>query len=209
MYVDYNNNKEYYNDYVPCACELCEHYYRHIKNCYPKIDAYLQSMGVDILKPFELTPYELGELHEIYYQCQYIIFGECEDEFEAEIDGIKFFKNIDSHPSDNHITKEHFVLEFGMITLELETDICDLKEGRTMKKRKIIALCIFLLAVIAGIIWYKMPVHFTGMNSDEVVEIVIFDGSSGKTLHITERMEIETIIDNLNSVKMRRDGIIL
>lgn len=70
-------------------------------------------------------------------------------------------------------------------------------------------VCVFLLVIIAGTIWYKTPVDFTDLSSDEVLEIAIFNGNSGKALHITERNEIEHIMENLNAVKMQRNGVSL
>lgn len=119
MIIDYKRNEDYYKDYVPCDCELCQNYYRHIANCYPKVVEYLDSMGVDVLKPFELVPIEYEEKKMIeYIGCQYIVFGECDNHFKKNIDDIRFYNNIDTHPSDEHIKDKHFIIEFGPIVLE-------------------------------------------------------------------------------------------
>lgn len=73
--------------------------------------------------------------------------------------------------------------------------------------RNFIIMCTLFLLVIAGTIWYKLPMSFTNLDSNEVLEVVIFNGNSGKALHITERNEIEHIIENLNDVKIQRDGV--
>ena len=119
MFIDYENSKEYYENYTPCDCELCNNYYSHVIDAYPKIKEYLESIGVDILKPFELSPIEDEEEQKIEYSgCQYVVFGECEDNFKLEIDGIEFFNNIDTHPSDEEIIERHFIIDLGPIVLK-------------------------------------------------------------------------------------------
>lgn len=81
------------------------------------------------------------------------------------------------------------------------------KGEKTMKKKILITIVILFVLMIAGVIWYKMPVDFVDVSSDEVLEIVIFNGSSGEELHITERDEVEHIIESLNTVKMQRRGV--
>lgn len=98
----------------PCSCNGCRNYISRIKTEFPAVAEYLAKMKVDILRPFELIYIELGETVE--YQCQYVVFGKCEDDFYETVDGIEFTK-CTSHPSTD-IDEEHFVLEFGTVVLK-------------------------------------------------------------------------------------------
>ena len=45
------------------------------------------------------------------------------------------------------------------------------------------------------------------LDDKEVVEIVIFNGSSGKVTHITNKEQIQHIVDNLNDVAVKRSKL--
>ena len=123
MNVNIERNQLYYSDdnlnnIEICSCEHCQNYYRNIVEEFNFIKMYLDTLGVDILKPFELMPIDYAEKKEIeYIGCQYIVFGQCEDDFEKVVEGVRFYKNINGHPTTN-IDEEHFVMEFGPITLK-------------------------------------------------------------------------------------------
>lgn len=121
MNVNFEKNREYYSSpkSTPCDCELCKNFYAKIKEAYPEVDKYLSSLCVDICKPFELVCFENEEKHEVeYIGCQYIVFGNCEKDFKKQIGDVKFEINTDGHPDDSDIQGEHFVLDFGTITLK-------------------------------------------------------------------------------------------
>ena len=44
-----------------CDCAYCRNYVKEVKKAYPAVTAYLQTLGVDIAKPFETMPLELDE----------------------------------------------------------------------------------------------------------------------------------------------------
>lgn len=120
MKVDLLKNLEYYESdkSLPCDCEVCKIFYDNVKNKYPKIVAYLKELNVDILRPFELIWFENEENKTIEYEgCQYIVFGQCEDDFKFQIDDIIFENNTYLHPSTKHIKEKYFVLDFGKIVL--------------------------------------------------------------------------------------------
>lgn len=71
-----------------------------------------------------------------------------------------------------------------------------------MIKRLILGFAVTL--VLGLVIWYVSPVRLVELDPAEVGEIVIFDGSTGKKANITDEGEIKTIIENLNSVRMKR-----
>ena len=120
MKVDLSKNLEYYKSdkSMPCDCEVCNIYYKNVKNQYPKIAEYLKKLNVDILRPFELVWFENEKDKTIEYEgCQYIVFGQCEDDFTLQIDDVIFENNTSFHPSTEHIEGNHFVLDFGKIVL--------------------------------------------------------------------------------------------
>lgn len=99
----------------PCECEYCKNYTRQIAKEYPKLASHLKNMNVDICRPFELMSLEKGDNRIEYMLCQYIVFGECDDDYSFEIDNVKLEKSS-LHPPTS-IKDEHFVLEFGPVVL--------------------------------------------------------------------------------------------
>lgn len=56
MIINKEETEKYYKDYQPCSYSDCKNYIATIKLKYPKICEYLESLGVDPEKPFELIP---------------------------------------------------------------------------------------------------------------------------------------------------------
>lgn len=73
-----------------------------------------------------------------------------------------------------------------------------------MKKKLLIILSIISIVVISGVIWYISPLDLIQLNPEDVLEISIFDGNTGTSLHITKKEDITYIINNLNVVKLKR-----
>lgn len=76
-----------------------------------------------------------------------------------------------------------------------------------MKKKLLIISFIISIAVISGLIWYVSPLDFIQLNPEDVLEISIFDGNTGTSLHISEKKDITHIINNLNAIKLKRKKI--
>lgn len=76
-----------------------------------------------------------------------------------------------------------------------------------MKKKSLTIAAIVCVLVLGIVVWYKTPVGFVNLNPDNVKEIVIFNGNNGQTLHIQDEEDIRYIIENLNSVKLKRRKI--
>ena len=77
----------------------------------------MDSLGIDIEKPFETSPLESNEKGMLEYCCcQYIAFGTCEPEYNHRIDNVEFRMAI-SYPSTG-IEQEHFVIELYPIQLK-------------------------------------------------------------------------------------------
>lgn len=56
-----------------------------------------------------------------------------------------------------------------------------------MKKKIVIVLSVILICLIGVIVWYNTPLGLTDLAPDEVMEIVVFNGNSGETTHISSR----------------------
>ena len=120
MFIDLKRNLQYYSSEqsIPCDCKICMNYYNKIKDKYPQIAAYLSSINVDILRPFELVWIENeGENQIEYIGCQYIVFGKCDNNYKKQIGDILIEINTEHHPDTNNILGEHFILDFGKIIL--------------------------------------------------------------------------------------------
>lgn len=74
------------------------------------------------------------------------------------------------------------------------------------KKVKIV---IAVLAVLAAgvLLWYNMPINLMDLEPEKVMEITVFNGNTGNVTHITDKEEIENMINDLNDVKLRRDKL--
>lgn len=75
------------------------------------------------------------------------------------------------------------------------------------KKLKWLIPVVLFIIIIVGLAWYKTPIDLMDLSSDDIVEIVVFNGNTGKTTHITDTEQIEHIADNLNDVVIKRGKI--
>lgn len=73
-----------------------------------------------------------------------------------------------------------------------------------MKRKLIIVLSVAAIFLAGVMVWYNAPIDLTDLNHDEVSEIVIFNGNTGNATHITDKEQIQHIIENLNDVKLKR-----
>lgn len=122
MNVNISATKDYYNsitDSLLCDCGYCRSYRLQVKSTFPKVSAYLDSLGIDIEKPFEASPLEPDETGMLEYCCcQYVAFGKCEPKYHHKIDDIEF-RIATSYPSTG-IAQEHFVIELYPIQLKFK-----------------------------------------------------------------------------------------
>lgn len=120
MNVNITKTKEYYNsigDSELCDCDYCRNYRLQVKVAFPDVTVYLDSLGIDIEKPFETSPLEPDANGMLEYCCcQYIVFGNCESEYHHKIDSVKF-RVATSYPSTG-VEQEYFVIEFFPIRLK-------------------------------------------------------------------------------------------
>lgn len=120
--MDIERTKQFYRDLKRsnlCDCAYCRNYVNEVAKAYPAVTAYLQTLGVDIAKPFETMPLELDEAGQMpYIGPQYLVFGE-EEGFAAAT--VKDANDVEgrlaqSHPDDD-IQEPHFVIEIFPIFL--------------------------------------------------------------------------------------------
>lgn len=73
-----------------------------------------------------------------------------------------------------------------------------------MKKRAMIIVSIAVIVLVISAVWFNAPIDLMNINSNEVSEIVVFNGNTGKETRITDESQIENIVNNLNDIKMKR-----
>lgn len=109
MQPDIEKTRAYYRDLGPeniCSCAYCRNYCARVKAAYPEVDRYLDSLGVDIEKPFETMPLEPDENGYLEYcVCQYVVFGSCPEDFTHRIGDVTFGRS-DCHPNSMHIDRK-------------------------------------------------------------------------------------------------------
>lgn len=122
MKPNIEKTRAYYRALGPeniCDCAYCRNYCARVKAAYPEVARYLDSLGVDIEKPFELfLPEPDGDRGLEYPVCQYIVFGTCPEDFTHRIGEVSFGRS-DCHPSTK-VEEEHFVLDLYPIHLPFE-----------------------------------------------------------------------------------------
>lgn len=73
-----------------------------------------------------------------------------------------------------------------------------------MKRKAMIALAIVVILAAAAAIWYHLPIRLLDADPAAVTEIVVFNGNTGNETHITDEVQIEHIVENLNQVRLKR-----
>ena len=118
--ADVLKTTEYYRSIAEnslCDCAYCRSYRLQVRSAFPEASEYLDSLGVDIEKPFETSPLEPDENGMLdYCCCQYIVFGTCEPSYYHKIDDVEI-RIATSYP-DTGLEEEHFVLELYPIRLK-------------------------------------------------------------------------------------------
>ena len=75
-------------------------------------------------------------------------------------------------------------------------------------KRKhlfIIIGCVLIAALLAGYIWWYMPVRFLGrVDPADVARIEVFNGTSGQHFSIEDRDDIAYIVGKISNARMRK-----
>ena len=73
-----------------------------------------------------------------------------------------------------------------------------------MKKKIAILLSAIVLLLIGAAVWFHIPLDLMDLDPNKVMEIVIFNGNSGNTTHITDKEQLYHIVENLNRIEVKR-----
>jgi hypothetical protein len=74
-------------------------------------------------------------------------------------------------------------------------------------KKMLIGVCIILVIIAGSLIWWNMPCSITNIAPSEGSKISIFDGNTGNSMTVTNATDIEHIIQNLNTVNLKKEKI--
>ena len=78
-----------------------------------------------------------------------------------------------------------------------------------MKKKIIILLSVVIILLMGIVVWFYIPLDLMDLDPNEVMEIVVFNGNSGNVTHITDKEQIQHIVENLNGVEVKRSKLSL
>lgn len=74
------------------------------------------------------------------------------------------------------------------------------------KKLPIVILIVFGIIMV---IWLRVPIDIVSIDPNEVIEIDIFDGSTGNSIKTFDKEDITYIIENINNIKLKREKLSL
>lgn len=117
--MEIGKNKTYYKKIKTediCENDYCKNYISQIKKEYPKTTEYLDSIGVDIEKPFKVVPLKAEDKMVYYEEAQYIVLGNKNNFKNTKIGRLKI-EITDSHPETN-IDEEHYVIKLSPIAVK-------------------------------------------------------------------------------------------
>ena len=76
-----------------------------------------------------------------------------------------------------------------------------------MRHKRLPFLFFFIAIILVGVIWFPIPVDLMEADPTQISVIEIFNGHTGESVQITDTEAITHIIENLNSVTLKRRGI--
>ena len=76
--------------------------------------------------------------------------------------------------------------------------------GGVLMKRKTVILTVAAILLVGITFWYNTPIDLMNLNHNDVMEIVVFNGNSGNTTHITDKEQVQHIVENLNDIEIKR-----
>ena len=122
--MDIEKTREYYliyNRKDTCQCEYCQNLIDEIRAAYPELALFLDSIGVDIERPFEASmPYEYKKRIWNFTYVQYLVVGNTDGFQETKIKDITV-GICTCHPSATY-NEEHFIIEFGPVFVNVLKD---------------------------------------------------------------------------------------
>ena len=122
--MDIEKTREYYRNYQrqnTCQCEYCQNLIDEIKGEYPELTFFLDSIGVDIERPFETSiPYEYKKGIWNFPYVQYLVVGNADGFREKTVNDITV--SICANHPDATYKGEYFVIEFGPVYVKVRKD---------------------------------------------------------------------------------------
>ena len=115
--MNVEKTRQFYKDYDDlCDCAYCKNYIKEIKKAYPDLAYYLDKLGIDIKKPFEISPGEVNKGFIEYLGVQYIVIGNKNDFKKEKLSNL----TIDLAKSfpDPGLDCDHYVIEVRPIKLQ-------------------------------------------------------------------------------------------
>lgn len=124
LQVDLEKTKAYYacvRQEDLCDCPGCWNYRQRVKGAYPQMARYLETLGIDIEKPFHVSYVESREPHQmLYLSCCYVAFGESGFGFSRQVDGLEFTR-AGACP-DSGVEEPHLELQIPELTLPFQEE---------------------------------------------------------------------------------------
>lgn len=189
--MDIDRTKLYYEKLTGddlCQCEYCRTYVREIREALPRLAAYLDSLGVDIEKPFEVLPLDETAEYMEYLAVQYVVIGSAEGVEETAVEDMDVFVT-DSHPMTD-IEEEHFVIEIVPHTplrLKREAEQTAEKNEPVVHRRRLGVGCAVFLIAAAVFLFVVVRFLLSGYPYAVPAPHLIFTpGAAISTLHCTE-----------------------
>lgn len=121
--MDIEKTRQYYNQLTEediCDCAYCRNYVKEIRAAYTDLSGYLDELGADIEKPFEVIPVGPANGMMFYSGVQYVILGLADDFRETAIGDVRVVIT-NSHPMTG-IKENHFVIEISPVYLKWNGD---------------------------------------------------------------------------------------
>ncbi len=116
--VDVPRTRLFYQDEKEddlCDCDGCKNYRARVRDAYPDAAAYLDTLGVDIAKPFHVSYVDLNDGFTLYLDACYILFGDADYSFHHAMGGVEIIPAL-MYP-DPGVTEPHLVLEIASLKL--------------------------------------------------------------------------------------------
>ena len=151
--MDIERTKQYYAKLTEedlCRCDYCRTYVREIRKALPRLAAYLERLGVNIEKPFEVLPLDETAEYMEYLAVQYVVIGSAEGFEENTLEGMDILIT-DSHPMTD-IGEAHFVIEIvphPPLRLKREAEQTAEKSEPVVHRRRLgVGCAVFLIAAV-------------------------------------------------------------
>ena len=180
--MDIERTKQYYAKLTEedlCRCDYCRTYVREIRKALPRLAAYLERLGVNIEKPFEVLPLDETAEYMEYLAVQYVVIGSAEGFEENALEGMDVFVT-DSHPMTD-IEEAHFVIEIvphPPLRLKRGSEQTTEKDEPLVHRRRLIVGCAVFLIAAAVFLFVVVRFLLSGYRHQVPAPHIIYTPSS-------------------------------